>query len=41
MGKSDRLDEEWIALIMEARKLGLTKEQVRAIFIEKTKDKVV
>lgn len=40
MGKNDKLDEEWISLIMEARNLGLTKEEVRAIFIDK-KDKVV
>jgi DNA-binding transcriptional MerR regulator len=32
MCKKNQLDEEWISLIMEAKKLGLSIEEVRAFF---------
>ena len=34
---NDSVDEEWLALIMKARDLGLTKEQIRSFLYKKSK----
>jgi hypothetical protein len=38
MAKIEKVDKEWIQLIKEAKKLGLTKDEIRIFFKIKQKE---
>lgn len=40
-GKEIKLDAEWIKLIIEAKNLGISKEEILSFFKEKKEEKLV